>query len=798
MIRKITTKLALLALILLGLETQAQTTFTQTSVNDTLKTEPDTLRWNIVNLDTVAITDGKLTVFYDGDFGASSEIMSIYGENNVFIGNTVPNAGGMDCMLDSVTLIISSAYINSWSADDTIKIIGVTSMDVNLFCTNNHARIRLSYDYCPNPGGPTASISISNNSFCPTDAPAAIVASPSGGTLSGTGISGNSFDPSIGSGTYTLTYTYTSGTGCTSMDDVTVKVNQAIMASIASDTICEGETSTFSANGPGKIVWFSDSGLTNPLDTGTSYTTSALSTSTSFFVSSTIMGNYFVTDTFRTTSSAIVDHDTFAGDDRGGIAVTMNHIYIGGDDSIARYDLNLQNGITLTRNTDAFFSDLSNGQLYTLYNPIIGMPNSDLNTNFYITQIRSLNADMTLDTEIITLSDSISFGYNSTSYDQSGIFAGQSVVVVYSSPEQKWFSISLNDGLVTELLSMSAPNFYVSENWSVWGVAELNASGYSVLYRSNMGSTIDRRNLADGTSAVASYFTDLSDMASFTYAPWNSRWYFHYEGTGEFGGLSETLGYAQANDSTGGNMTITLLCHDVVNVNVIDLSPVISGANTICAGEMTTLTATSTGNSYTWSPAATLGSPMQPVTTAMPTSTTTYTVTVTDNNGCIDSANTTVVVNPLPAAPVISISGNTLQSTTASSYQWSLDGNVISGATSQTFNVVTNGSYTVTITDANGCSSTSQPFVTSVGMNENTTASFRMYPNPASNKVVVEVTSSELSEVVILDVAGEVVIKKQMDAAKAEINISELSAGFYFVRLVSENGASTKMLTITK
>ena len=35
-------------------------------------------------------------------------------------------------------------------------------------------------------------------------------------------------------------------------------------------------------------------------------------------------------------------------------------------------------------------------------------------------------------------------------------------------------------------------------------------------------------------------------MASFTVSLSRNRWYFHYEGSGQFGGTSETLGYADA------------------------------------------------------------------------------------------------------------------------------------------------------------------------------------------------------------------------------------------------------------
>jgi len=48
--------------------------------------------------------------------------------------------------------------------------------------------------------------------FCPGDPTAGLAGTPIGGTWSGTGVAGNNFDPSVGIGTYMLTYTMA---GCT-------------------------------------------------------------------------------------------------------------------------------------------------------------------------------------------------------------------------------------------------------------------------------------------------------------------------------------------------------------------------------------------------------------------------------------------------------------------------------------------------------------------------------------------------------------------------------------------------------
>ncbi|MDP4198981.1 MAG: T9SS type A sorting domain-containing protein [Bacteroidota bacterium] len=88
-----------------------------------------------------------------------------------------------------------------------------------------------------------------------------------------------------------------------------------------------------------------------------------------------------------------------------------------------------------------------------------------------------------------------------------------------------------------------------------------------------------------------------------------------------------------------------------------------------------------------------------------------YTVQVTNAAGCSGTSPAVqITINPLPPQPVITFANNILSSTPALSYQWSLDGTVIPGATGQSYTPQTGGDYTVTITDANGCTNTSLPY----------------------------------------------------------------------------------------
>lgn len=150
-------------------------------------------------------------------------------------------------------------------------------------------------------------------------------------------------------------------------------------------------------------------------------------------------------------------------------------------------------------------------------------------------------------------------------------------------------------------------------------------------------------------------------------------------------------------------------------VTVNSLPTVTVNSPTICLGQSANLTA-SGANTYTWNASSDLSGTNGANQTATPAATTSYTVTGTDANGCINSASSTVTVNPLPT---VSASNNgpicagqtaqlTANSPSATSYTWSGPvGFSSNSATPSIASVQLNqgGTYTVTAT-ALGCSST--------------------------------------------------------------------------------------------
>ena len=114
--------------------------------------------------------------------------------------------------------------------------------------------------------------------------------------------------------------------------------------------------------------------------------------------------------------------------------------------------------------------------------------------------------------------------------------------------------------------------------------------------------------------------------------------------------ISTSTGEIDISGSTAGSYVITYTDTDAatatfdLSINTIPTVTVSASAGTICDGESTILTA-SGANSYTWSNGGTGAS-----ITVSPNTTTLFTATGTDSNGCTSSGGTTITVNAQDSA----------------------------------------------------------------------------------------------------------------------------------------------------
>ena len=158
--------------------------------------------------------------------------------------------------------------------------------------------------------------------------------------------------------------------------------------------------------------------------------------------------------------------------------------------------------------------------------------------------------------------------------------------------------------------------------------------------------------------------------------------------------------YTSNNNSATHTLSNAAGCDSLVTLDLtINNASVSAGTDqTICLGDTISLSGTG-AITYTWNNGVTDGIAFIPNTTA------TYTVTGTDTNGCVNTDQVTVTVNSLPTVSagtdqtVCEGEPVTLNGSGAVSYTW--DNGITDGVP---FYATTTTTYTVTGTDANGCS----------------------------------------------------------------------------------------------
>ncbi len=131
------------------------------------------------------------------------------------------------------------------------------------------------------------------------------------------------------------------------------------------------------------------------------------------------------------------------------------------------------------------------------------------------------------------------------------------------------------------------------------------------------------------------------------------------------------------------------------------------------------------------------------------------------------------------------------------SYQWS------TGATGIFIENLTRGNYSVTITDANGCTGVADFFIdypTSTELPDYLT-SLQIFPNPSNGifKVDLVLENSSVVDFKILDLMGRTVFLQQETGREllVEVDISTAAAGTYFLVIETERGSVVRSLALT-
>lgn len=229
-----------------------------------------------------------------------------------------------------------------------------------------------------------------------------------------------------------------------------------------------------------------------------------------------------------------------------------------------------------------------------------------------------------------------------------------------------------------------------------------------------------------------------------------------------------TISNPSAIPSTTTTYTLTIInpsgnCMDTAQVtvepNVVLPLPQVTitnggGSFLVCPGDsmQVSLSPPCSSCTFSWSPSSGVSNPGSPNPFITPPNNTNYTLFVTDTFGCTGSGSQIIGLYGAPPEPVITQFDNILVSSTATTYQWFLNGVEIPGATSNSITISTNGLYQVEITSgSNFCSSISDPFSVinaSVSEMENNNV-VNIYPNPFISKTTLIYSTDFAQEIKI-------------------------------------------------
>jgi hypothetical protein len=270
-------------------------------------------------------------------------------------------------------------------------------------------------------------------------------------------------------------------------------------------------------------------------------------------------------------------------------------------------------------------------------------------------------------------------------------------------------------------------------------------------------------------------------------------------------------------------------------ITVYPLPIVMAGADqAVCAGGSVTLTA-SGAPSLTWDNGILNGQ------TFVPNSSTTYTVTGTDANGCQNQDAVFVQVNQATSATLninacnsYTLNGQTYTQsgtydqllsnaagcdssltlnlslnfsptqpniyvqnqinlstdlTPGLTYQWITcsDLTPIAGQTAITYNPTSNGVYAVVVTNSCGSDTSLCTSITTIGIEELLSAHILLYPNPNNGAFTLELPQALIGQTIqIFDMAGRLIQETTAQEMKEHIELNEVATGSYWLRIGRE------------
>ncbi len=167
--------------------------------------------------------------------------------------------------------------------------------------------------------------------------------------------------------------------------------------------------------------------------------------------------------------------------------------------------------------------------------------------------------------------------------------------------------------------------------------------------------------------------------------------------------------------------------------------------------------------------------------------------------GCTDTS-IIVTVNVLPGVSAMLFSNDTSAIVIASggtpgyTYLW-----MPGGDTTDIITVTASGIYTVTVTDAIGCTWTGSIYIGPFGLDvlTNNNAAILIYPNPAKDILFVESKGKNIQRIRLINTIGQIMIDEIPNNTETiQIKTSGLPSGIYLLHIEVQEGIISKKISI--
>lgn len=643
---------------------------------------------------------------------------------------TISSSSSTVCSGKTITLTANGATSYTWNTNQNslqILVSPTTNITYSIYALDNYSCSTTASINLFVIASPTINLSLSNSTICAGQTT----------TVSANGATSFSWNTSqtspqiVVSPTTTTTYSITgfNTNGCSHTASITQAVisNPTVIISLSSPTLCSGQNASVTVNGADSYTW------------NTSQTTTQI----------------IVSPTTTTTYSVI-------GVNTSGCTNTTNAQIVLVSPSITLSSLNpticegktttiTANGATsYTWNTNQTTTQIVVSPTTNTTYTLIGLSSGGCTGTAAITQSVLSNPNISLSLSSLT------------------VCAGKTTSINATGASTYTWNTNQTGSMITI-------NPTITTTYSLIGLDNNGCSNSVTVTQSVISNPIVNITSSNPTMCVGKTTTlTASGASSYT---WNTN----HTTTQVTISPTTTTNYSVVGADNNGCFNTAVFTQSLISNPIITLS---SSTPTSCSGTPILIIANG-ASSYSWSTSQTSTQIV-----VSPTTTTTYSISGFNNNGCSHTANITqtVISNPtiiLSSSPSIICVGEscTITATGGNSYIW--------GSNETTSQIVvtptTTAFYSVIGTDNNGCSTTStitQIVDPCTGIQKKENNSFiNIYPNPTSSLINIDSKTLYKTQVFISNSLGEVIYNAWLQSEHSQIDLSAFSNGIYFVRI---------------